>query len=121
MESLNDKHHNSRNNNLYLHTHRRRLCGTSNNEYCYNKPGYSNVRTNWSAVSKQYTAIIANIINQRKKWNMESINDQYFNSGNNNVYFHTDWRWLCNTGYNEYCYNQPGYTNIYTDWTSLSK
>ena len=121
MESGNHQHHNSRNNNLYVHAVSRTMCNYGYFKY-YNQPAdNTNVYCNRSALSEQRSA---NATNNIKQWNyryVEPGNHQHCNGGNYNLYFHSISRSVRNK-YSAEHYDQP--TNnavVHRNRSALSK
>src|SRR5438046_2664214 len=96
MESCNNQYVNKRNNDLYIYSNSRTVCNNSNDGYCDYKSNHTGVYTDRTTMSKHNSAVATININQWYQWNMESCNNQYNNSGNNNLYIYSNSRTVCN-------------------------
>src|SRR5213079_1607373 len=52
---------------------------------------------------------------------MESCNNKYNNSWNNDIYIYSNSRTVCNNSNDGYCDYKSNHTGVYTDRTTMSK
>src|SRR5678809_897454 len=96
------------------------MCYGGYNEHHYQYSGNTNVHTDRSPVYTHHASYMPSSVELWLCRNMESGNDQYSNSWNNNLYIYTN-RSMCNRAYDEHHYQHTGNTNVHTDRTTLSK
>src|SRR5678810_138995 len=89
MEPCNDKYSSSWNDYLYIYTNRS-MCYSGYDEHHYQHIGNTNVHTDRTTLSKQYSACTSRHIRQWLCRNLEPGNDQYGNSWNNYLYIYTN-------------------------------
>ena len=104
MESCNDQYSNNGNKDLYVYTGSGSVCSNLYNGYSDQQPDHTDVYADRPIVQRKYSAITANIINQYHTDNryVESCNDQYIDSGNNDLYIYTGSGSVCEHLYNGY-------------------
>src|SRR5260221_144308 len=110
MESCNNQYINKRNNDLYIYSNSRTVCNDSNDGYCDYKSNHTSIYTDRTIVSELKCTGITWNINQWHQRNMEPCNNQYNNSGNNDLYIYSNSRTVCNDSNNGYCDYKSNHT-----------
>src|SRR5712671_6566798 len=100
MEPCNNQYINNGNNDLYIYSNSRTVRNDSNDGCSNHESNYTGVYTDRTSVSEQCSTIAAININKWNQWNMESCNNKYINSGNNDLYIYSNIRTVCNDGKN---------------------
>src|SRR5436309_1255352 len=95
MESGNNQYDNSRNDNIYIYTERRTMCDNIHIRYYNHSTNCSDICSNWSAMSKRCCTLASCKFNEWNQRNMESCNNQYDNSRNDNIYIYSERRTMC--------------------------
>ena len=121
MESCNDKYCNSWNNDLYIYSRYRSVCHYRNNGYCDNYFDHPDIYTDRAALSEFNCSNSANQFDKYSGHNrdMESCNDKYCNSRNNNLYLYSCCRSVFHYHNNGCCDNYFYHTDIYADRTIM--
>src|SRR5436190_157796 len=104
MEPCNNQYNNSGNNDLYVYSNSRTVCNDSKDGCSNHQSNHTGLYTDRTFMSELNSAIITININQWNQWNMEPCNNQYNNSGNNDLYIYSNSRTMCNNG-NDGCGN----------------
>src|SRR5260221_448983 len=97
------------------------MCNNSEDGYNNKHTGNTDVYTDRTIVSKQHSTITTININQWNQRNMESCNNQYINSRNNDLYIYSNSRTVRNNSEDGYCDYKSNHTGLYTDRATLSK
>ena len=121
MESGNNKYNNTGNNNLHIHSGRRTMCNSNYFKRYYRSAGNANIHCHWPAVSKRCCASTSNNVNKRHNRYMEPCNHQHSYCRNNHLYLYAGSRPVRYHCTANSCYQSAGYTNVYRNWSAVSK
>src|SRR5204862_475960 len=115
------KYNNSGNNDLYIYSNSGTVGNDSKNGCSNHQSNHTGLYTDRTSVSEQCSTNVAININKWNQWNMESCNNKYNNSRNNDLYIYSNSGTVCNDSDNGCSNHQSNHTGLYTDRTSVSE